>query len=88
MKDSFVLIIGAQRANLPDGMTQCSLSVFDMRGNNGDGKVFRFITTGDNWRIISYVGTSFQLTHQFPALFEAMVDDQERWIVRSDLVVG
>ena len=45
-----------------------------------DSRETRLLETSRNWQMTSYDGTFFQLSHQFPALFEAMVDGQEKWI--------
>ncbi|KAF8419541.1 hypothetical protein EV426DRAFT_676743 [Tirmania nivea] len=86
-EDRFVIIIEAKRPSVGQAMKQCLLSMFNMRGNNGSGKVFGFITTGESWRMVSFDGTLFQLTYKFDVMFEGMRNEYEKWKKEFSLVV-
>ncbi|RPB27221.1 hypothetical protein L211DRAFT_769172, partial [Terfezia boudieri ATCC MYA-4762] len=83
----FVIVIEAKRSSVGQALKQCLLSMFGMRGNNGNGKVFGFITTGENWRMISFDGTSFQLTYKFDVMFEGMRNEYRKWKKDYSLLV-
>ncbi|KAF8435196.1 hypothetical protein BGX38DRAFT_1262709 [Terfezia claveryi] len=78
-EDRVVIVIEAERSALHQAMKQCLLSMFDMRGYNGSGKVFGFITRGVWWRMMSFDGTLFQVTTKFKVMHEFMRDGYEKW---------
>jgi hypothetical protein len=78
-KEMFVFVIEAKRS-LGKAMRKCLLEMKDMRDNNGGGKVYGFVTTGETWRMLRYDGTSFQLSERIDVMFETMGQDQERWM--------
>ncbi|KAF8433989.1 hypothetical protein BGX38DRAFT_1275878 [Terfezia claveryi] len=86
-EDRFIIVIEAKRSSVDQAMKQCLLSMFDMRGNNGTGKVFGFITTGESWCMVSFDGTVFQLTYKFDVMFKGMRNEYEKWKKEFSLVV-
>ena len=74
-----MLIVEAKKVSLGEAKKQCSLSMRDMRVNNGGGTVYGFITTGDGWRMVSYDGT-FMITEKMELLFDTMDEDKQRWM--------
>ncbi|KAF8455173.1 hypothetical protein BGX38DRAFT_216177 [Terfezia claveryi] len=86
-EEKFVIVIEVKRSSVGQAMKQCLLSMFDMRGNNDSGKVYGFITTGESWRMISFDGTSFQLTYKFDVMFEGMKNEYEKWKKEFSLLV-
>ncbi|RPB29519.1 hypothetical protein L211DRAFT_776092, partial [Terfezia boudieri ATCC MYA-4762] len=65
----------------------CLLAMRDMRGNNGQGMVYGFVTTGEDWRMLSYDGTNFRMTRKFNAMFDGMEEDKVRWMKDYCIVV-
>ncbi|KAF8538493.1 hypothetical protein BDD12DRAFT_152826 [Trichophaea hybrida] len=61
MEEMFVFVIEAKRSSFGEAMKQCLLTMKDMRDNNGGGRVYGFVTTGESWRMLRYDGTSFAL---------------------------
>ncbi|KAF8418383.1 hypothetical protein EV426DRAFT_318548 [Tirmania nivea] len=83
----YVLIVEAKRGLLGAGLGQCLLSLKDMSDNNNGGVVYGFITTGDNWRMLSYDGVSFRMTENLHVMFETMGKDKDRWMRDYSLLV-
>jgi len=50
--------------------------VMDRR--DGGGKAYGFLTTGEDWHMLCYDGTSFQVTNKFLATFYTMGDAKDR----------
>ncbi|KAF8436766.1 hypothetical protein BGX38DRAFT_1274317 [Terfezia claveryi] len=86
-EEKFVIVIEGKRSSMGQALKQCLLSMFDMRGNNDSGKIYGFITTGESWRMISFDGTSFQLTSKFDVIFETMRNGYEKWKKEFSLLV-
>jgi len=72
-EEVFIFIIEAKRTSVGKGMRQCFLALKDARDdhNKGEGIVYGFITTGEDWRMIKYDGT-FQMTEKFKMLFDTL----------------
>lgn len=87
MEEKFVLIIEAKRSSLAQALKQCLLSMKDMRDNNGGGKVYGFLTTGESWQMARYDGTSFTLTDSFIVTFRTMGSNKERWMKDCSILV-
>ncbi|KAF8427482.1 hypothetical protein EV426DRAFT_590297 [Tirmania nivea] len=68
-------------------MKQCLLAMKDMRGNNGQGMVYGFVTTGEDWRMLSYDGTNFRMTRKFNAMFDGMEEDKVRWMKDYSILI-
>ncbi|KAA8892730.1 hypothetical protein FN846DRAFT_924087 [Sphaerosporella brunnea] len=85
--EKFVLIIEAKRSFVGQAMKQCLLSLKDARDNNGGGAVYGFVTTGENWRMIRYDGTSFRKTRNIMAVFDGMNEDKELWMKDCSVLV-
>jgi len=82
-----VFIIESKRTTVGLGIRQCLLAMFDMFKHCGNGKAYGFVTTGEQWRMIVYDGTRFQMTETFFALFGAMDTNKDRWMRECSVVV-
>lgn len=80
MEENFVLVVEAKKTSLGRAVGQCLLAVKDMRDTNGGGKVYGFITTGEDWRMVVYDGSRFEMTEKFTILFQTMGKQRERWM--------
>ena len=58
-------------------MRQCLLAVKDRRENNGDGKVYGFVTTGELLQMIEYDGKSCQMAYSRNVVFGIMDSKKE-----------
>jgi len=84
----FVSIIEAKRTSLGQGIKQLLLSLKDAWDNNGGGVVYGFVTTGEQWQMFSYDGTSFQKTRRLVVVLEGMEEeDEESWMKEGSLLV-
>ncbi|KAF8434040.1 hypothetical protein BGX38DRAFT_1221080 [Terfezia claveryi] len=84
---NFVFIVEAKRSSIGEAMKQCLLAMRDMKGRNGGGVVFGFVTTGEDWRMIEYDGHTFQMTEKFTVLFNTMGKQKDRWMKENSVVV-
>jgi len=82
-----ILVTEGTRSTIMQAMKQCLLAMKDMRGNNDQGMVYGFVTTGVDWRMLSYDGTNFRMTRQFRALFDGMEEDKVRWMKDYSIVI-
>lgn len=61
---NFVFIVKAKRSSINiyigEAIKECLLAMRDMKGRNGGGVVFGFVTTGDDWRMIDMMATRFR----------------------------
>jgi len=86
-KDMLILIIES-KPSLGEAIKHCSLAMKDMWDNNAEGRVYGLVTTGEDWRMLSYDGSIFELTEGFAPLFTCTTDGsmgKDRWI--KDLVL-
>ena len=86
-KEKFILVVESKRSSLGQALKQCLLALKDMRDNNGDGKVYGFLTTGTLWQMVEYDGRSFRLTEKMIALFGGMDEDEARWMRKHSTIV-
>ena len=68
-------------------MKQCLLAMKNMKDSNGEGKVYGFVTTGEQWQMLEYDGTSFRMTEVMLALFFSMPINRKRWIKENSILV-
>ncbi|KAA8897860.1 hypothetical protein FN846DRAFT_224806 [Sphaerosporella brunnea] len=87
MEENFVFVIEAKRSSLGEAMKQCLLAMKDTRDNNGGGRVYGFVTTGESWRMLRYDGTSFTQTRKIEVLFEGMDQEKEKWMGEYSVIV-
>ena len=87
--EKFVLMVEGKRSSLRQAERQCLLSMQDMRGNNGEGEVYGFTTTGESWRMFRYDGISFCKTEKMDVIFDSMDEGtgKERWIKDCSILV-
>ncbi|RPA93683.1 hypothetical protein L873DRAFT_1629731, partial [Choiromyces venosus 120613-1] len=85
--ERFVLFIQGKRSSVGEAMKQCLLSLKYMRDNNGGGKVYGFVMTGETWQMFRNNGTSYQLSEQMDVLFDTMGKDRERWMKDYSILV-
>jgi len=86
-EEKSVLIIEAKRSSIGQAMTQILLAMKDARDNNAGGIIYGFVTTGDDWRMLSYDGGDFVITEKFTVLFDTMKDRKERWLQGNAVIV-
>lgn len=84
---NYVFVVEAKRSSLGQAMKQCLLAMKDMRGNNGAGKVYGFVTTGKSWRMIKYDEKGFCQSREIISLFEGMNQEKELWMKDYSVVV-
>ncbi|KAG0131846.1 hypothetical protein HOY82DRAFT_645559 [Tuber indicum] len=84
---SLALIIESKRNVLGYAIRQCLLAMHNMFGLNGEGKVYGFVTTGEQWRMLSYDGITFQITDTFLAVFGRILEQKSLWMEEYSVVV-
>ncbi|KAI5799188.1 hypothetical protein DFH27DRAFT_559923 [Peziza echinospora] len=85
-EEQFILMVEGKRSSLGQAMKQCLLAMKDMRDNNGEGKVYGFVTTGEFWRMLSYDG-AFEMTNNMEVLFDTMDEEKEKWMKDHSVLV-
>ncbi|RPB29791.1 hypothetical protein L211DRAFT_832492 [Terfezia boudieri ATCC MYA-4762] len=92
----FVLIVEGKRGSTREARKQCLLAMKDCwdnidvmkKGKNDDVCVlYGFVTTGEDWSMIRYDGSTFVMTHKFMAVFETMGEAKEMWLEKYSIVV-
>jgi len=84
----FVLVIECKESALGHGIRQCLLALYDMFClNRREGKLYGFVTTGEQWRMVTYDGTTLQMTDPFFALFGKLRQEKQRWMEEFSVVV-
>jgi len=53
-------------------LKQCLLGLRDARDHNGEGVLYGFVTTGEDWVMISYDGREVLKPNKLLALFDTM----------------
>lgn len=86
-EEMYVLIIEVKSSSFEEALKHCLLALKDARDNNREGAVYGFVTNGETWRMLSYDGTSFQVTRKFDVLFRGMDRDKLMWMMKFSLVV-
>jgi len=84
---SFVFIIESKRTTLIHAISQCLLAMYDIYHTNAEGKIYGFVTMGEQWRMVSYDGEKFQMTDTFLVLFGAMRQQKGRWMEDFSVIV-
>lgn len=91
-----VLVMEAKKGSTGEARKQCLLAMRDCwdnndgmkEGNNDDaGVLYGFVTTGEDWAMIRYDGSTFEMTNQFTVMFETMGEEKERWLEGYYIVV-
>ena len=59
----------------------------DMRANNGDGKVYGFVTTGETWQMLEYDSALLRSSESIMMIFDSMDEDKQSWLNRSSCLV-
>ena len=85
--ERFIFIVEAKRSSVGQAMKQCLLAMKDAWDNNGGGTVYGFVTTGDDWRMLSYNGSGFVITERFTVLFDGMMESKEKWMKENTILV-
>ncbi|KAF8538492.1 hypothetical protein BDD12DRAFT_842333 [Trichophaea hybrida] len=85
--ERFIFIVEAKRSSLGQAMKQCLLAMKDMRDSNGHGKVYGFVTTGEQWQMFEYDGTWFRKTNVMIVVFDSMDDEKEKWLKENSILV-
>ena len=82
--DSLILIVESN-PSLGEAIKHCLLAMKDMWSNNGGGRVYGFVTTGEDWRMLSYDGVTFDMTEKFAVLSTA--NSRDRWMKEGSVLV-
>ena len=85
--DNYVLVVEAKRSNLVETMKQCLLAMYDMWKINDRGVLYGFVTTGEDWRMLTYDGREFAVTRKFSILFDGFQENKrvmDEGLLRSD----
>lgn len=83
----FVLIIEGKRGSIGRAMAQIFLAMKTARDHNEGGILYGFVTTGEDWRMVSYDGSEFVETDKFLVLFDTMEDGKEKWRKEYSILV-
>ena len=59
----------------------------DMKDCNGEGKVYGFVTTGEQWQILEYDGISFQMSDVMVIPFGSTRGNRKRWFRENSILV-
>jgi len=89
MMDRVKVIVEGKRNSTGEGRKQCLLAMKDAWDNNDiqDSFLYGFVTTGEDWEMFRYDGTSFSVTEKLRALFTGMERSKKRWIDNYSVVV-
>lgn len=82
--ESYILIIES-KPSPGEGIKHCLLAMKDMWSNNARGKVYGFVTTGDDWRMLSYDGITFDMTEKIAVLSTSW--SRDRWMKEGSVLV-
>ncbi|PUU80617.1 hypothetical protein B9Z19DRAFT_1106959 [Tuber borchii] len=86
-EEKSVLIIEAKRILMGQAMAQILLAMRDASDNNSGGIIYGFVTTGEDWRMLSYDGRDFVMANKFTVLFNTMRDEKEGWLQGNAIIV-
>ncbi|KAI5800494.1 hypothetical protein FPQ18DRAFT_301119 [Pyronema domesticum] len=86
-EEKFILIIETKKSSTGEALKQCLLSLKDARDNSGEGEVYGFVTTGEQWQMIRHDGTSFTMTNKVMATFGTMEEEKEKWMKECSILV-
>jgi len=81
----YLMLIIESKPSLGEAIKHCLLAMKDMWSKNGGGKVYGFVTTGDDWRMVSYDGIIFWMTEKFTVLSTSNCRD--RWMKEGSVLV-
>jgi len=83
----YVLIVEVEKVSLGEAQKQCLHAMKDMRGCNGGGIVYGFITMGDSWRTVSFDG-EFKISEKMELLFDTVGKAMDRWMKNYSILVA
>ncbi|PUU76177.1 hypothetical protein B9Z19DRAFT_272754 [Tuber borchii] len=86
-EEKSVLIIEAKRHAIGHAMIQILLAMKDAQENNLGGIVYGFVTTGEDWRMLTYDGGEFVMTNKIVVLFNTMKEEKEKWLQENAIIV-
>ena len=86
-KEEYIFVVEAKRTSMPLALKQCLLSMMDAQLHNQGGKVYGFITTGEDWRMIEYDGRQFRKSEKVNILFGNMGSEKDRWMETCSVFV-
>lgn len=49
--------------------------------------LYGFVTAGEDWKMIRYDGSIFEMTDKFTVVFHTMGERKERWLAEYSMVV-
>ncbi|RPA98853.1 hypothetical protein L873DRAFT_1686100, partial [Choiromyces venosus 120613-1] len=68
-------------------MKGCLLAMKDMRDRNGEGKVYSFVTTGEQWQMLECNDTLFRKTNVMTVIFDSMDVNKQKWFEENSMFV-
>ena len=86
-EEEYLFIVEAKRTSISLALKQCLLSIMDAQHHNGGGKVFGFITSGGQWRMVEYDGRRFRQSEGVNILFWNMSSEKDRWMESCSVLV-
>jgi len=83
--DKFVLVVEAKRTSTRKGKKQILLAMKDAWENNTGGVIYGFVTTGEDWRMLTYDGAEFMMINKLTVVFNMMEEEKEKWMKENSL---
>jgi len=75
-----IFVIESKHTKLDLGIRQCLLAMYDIFNYREKGKGYGFVTIGEEWRMIVYDGSKYQMTESFFAVFGEIDTNKNLWI--------
>jgi len=86
-KDNVVVVIEPKGVLEGQAMKLAWLALKAARDSNSEGIVYGFVTTGPQWRMLSYDGVLFQSTHKFTVVLDGMEKNKKLWLKEGSIIV-
>ena len=83
----FVFVVEAKNESLGEAKKLCLVTMKDIGEMNEGGVVYGFITTGEDWKMLRFDGTTFTQSESFSVLFHNMAKNKQRWMQEGSVVV-
>jgi len=86
-KDNVVVVIQPKNTLVGQVMKLAWLTLKAARDSNNEGIVYGFVTTGLQWKMLSYDGVSFRSTPNFTVVLNEMEEYKTPWVKEGSLIV-
>jgi hypothetical protein len=84
----YVLVVEAKRDSLATGFIQLLLSLKSMWEINNDHKlVYGFVTTGIDWKLVTYDGQTWKLSERSTVLIPNMRKKEDQWLKNNTQIL-